>query len=222
VCWIDLASNPNSVTTPGVGATQGGFCSILGCGGYHALNSFSFVQSSADFIGRLSIQHSNFYCGTSRSQKTVEAGSVNTIVDVDNKSFGLNFQPVYSSAGASGGRRIIDSAEEIPWTPTFANLAVVVGDGEATYTGTCTRIGRRYDWTARITTTGTCTTASTGGNTAIDKAPFPISVHSPFNVVDSTLANLGVGCAWAASNYLMTPTWAANSNDIFMSETCVI
>lgn len=103
------------------------------------------------------------------------------------------------------------------WTPTFSNLTVVNGTGGASYSGTYTKLGRVVLWTALISVTGTCTTASTTNSTAITNLPGgAIGAQSTLQVSDGNIANIGVGANYSGTTCYM-PGWTARNTNIIIS-----
>lgn len=93
---LAISDNPGSISTP-----TGGMIRIVGCSGYHASNSFSFIQTDADFEGKVIVKNNDFYAGTARTQMNIECGNSDAQVYCDDFSFGSNF--VQGLAGISGG-----------------------------------------------------------------------------------------------------------------------
>jgi len=99
------------------------------------------------------------------------------------------------------------------WTPVFTNLTVVNGTGGASYSGTYTVIGNVVFWRAYITTTGTCTTASTL-NTTHHTLPFtPAGNYINNSLNASTGISLGIGLA-DISGTSYPQTWVAQQGSI--------
>lgn len=96
---IGLAQNSLGVAVPIAGS---GWLNLQGCFGYHALNTFPFIDMSvASFTGRVTVGGgSYFFAGVARSFANVNcAGLAN--VYVDDEAFGLNF--VQGLQGLVGG-----------------------------------------------------------------------------------------------------------------------
>ena len=130
--------------------------------------------------------------------------------------------PTIGAASATsinfGGTSLANYAQGT-FTPSFTNLTVVNGTGEATYTGFYTRVGDIVFWEVLITTTGTCTTASTATSTYFTGLQAQAGTHarpSTFTVVSSGFNSYGVGYL---GNEAATPTWAATTDDIYISGT---
>jgi len=109
--------------------------------------------------------------------------------------------------------------EEGTFTPVFTSLAVVLGAGSVTYTGSYTRVGRLVSWQAKIQPSGGATTEATGGTTFIGNLPYNIlGLDSNCTVTNAgTLASYGVGVGSAGTNDMYMPTWPAVANGIVMS-----
>ena len=123
-----------------------------------------------------------------------------------------------ATQSASTDANTLDDYEEGTWTPTFVSLTVVNGTGGATYSGTYTKIGRVVFWTATITVTGTCTTASVAGTTNISNLPFQVLGSNSFlTACDGTPNSLGVGQNQGGSLVAYIPTWTARNAQIFLS-----
>jgi hypothetical protein len=101
------------------------------------------------------------------------------------------------------------------WVPTFANLTVVAGTGAATYTGLWWSLGPLVFIKWQISTSGTCTTASTSNLTSITNLPFTINAAGlfTFTVSDNNISNIGVGLFYTGTT-AYTPTWAARGGSV--------
>lgn len=94
-CPLATTSNPNTLVAPLKGAIQ-----FTGCNGVHTQDSFAFVQTDADFVGRLQFTNNYFHATVARTNVNIQCGG-NCEVFVDQQSFGPNFLPQYS--GVVGG-----------------------------------------------------------------------------------------------------------------------
>jgi hypothetical protein len=128
---------------------------------------------------------------------------------------GINFTANTPAAGMTS--QLLNWYEEGTYTPTFTNLTVVDGTGSATYTGTYTRVGRLVYFTATITVTGSCTTASINGSTYVS-LPFTAAPSAgSVGVADANAANLSNGLIAGAVCYM--PTWSARNVAIYVGGT---
>lgn len=83
---LATGENLTGVVTP-----SGGQLSFDSCGGFHSQNSFAFIQTSADFPGKISLINNNFFCSVARTQPNIQCANPLTDVYCDEQSFGTNF-----------------------------------------------------------------------------------------------------------------------------------
>lgn len=122
-----------------------------------------------------------------------------------------------ATQNASANANTLDDYEEGTFTPAFTGLTVVNGTGGATYAGTYTKTGRKVSWSATITVTGTCTTASTAGTT-FHTLPFSVVTEGATGAVNrGSVASYGNGLVTGSVHYC--PTWSAVNNAIVLSGT---
>jgi hypothetical protein len=95
---LAVAQNTLGVASPVAGS---GMISIQACTGYHSGNFFAFVQSAADFTGKIKVGGGcNFYAGPVRSQPNILANG-NADIYCDDDAFGKNF--LAGLSGITGG-----------------------------------------------------------------------------------------------------------------------
>jgi hypothetical protein len=92
---LAASDNPESIASP-----IGGLISINQCRGYHAANSFPFIQTDAEFTGDIIVKNSPFHAGVPRTQPNIQADGEAHIY-VDDESFGTNF--IGGLSGVTGG-----------------------------------------------------------------------------------------------------------------------
>jgi hypothetical protein len=102
-------------------------------------------------------------------------------------------------------------------TPTFTNLAVVVGGGSVAYSGRWRYTGNRVFFTLQVTPSGGATTASTNGSTylTIPSTPSPSSMDVCY-VADESGASLGTGLIYTDGRIYL-PSWSARTYKIIIS-----
>lgn len=128
---------------------------------------------------------------------------------------GIDFSANSHAAGMTS--ELLNAYEEGTWTPVFTGLTVVNGTGGATYTGTYTRVGRLVYFTATITVTGSCTTASVNGVTYTSLPFTAVPLAGSAGVADANAAPLNVGLVAGAVCYM--PTWSARNVAIYIGGT---
>jgi hypothetical protein len=143
---LGLAQNTLAVGTPLAGS---GVLSIQGGGGYHASNSFPFVDmSAASFTGKVAIGgRANFFAGVARSQPNVScAGLANVYIEDD--VFGTNFLP--GLQGLTGGiihfthRQILSVNNSLSQVLALSTIATVKFQGVSATNDTTGRFNNAY------------------------------------------------------------------------------
>jgi hypothetical protein len=153
----------------------------------------------------------NLTAGRAVSAASVTASTGNFVVGTSGQ--GIDF----SATPGTGTSELLSDYEEGTWTPAFTNLTVVNGTGGATYTGTYTRVGRLVYFTATITVTGSCTTASVNGSTSVSLPFTAVPLAGSVGVADANAANLSNGLIAGAVCYM--PTWSARNVAIYVGGT---
>lgn len=83
-----------------IGASTAGAIGFIGCHGVHTQDAFAFVETDANFLGRLRFKANNFFNTAARTNQNITCGGLCDVF-CDEESFGKNFKS--SLAGITGG-----------------------------------------------------------------------------------------------------------------------
>lgn len=134
-----------------------------------------------------------------------------------NTPSGINIVPESSSTfkvGAYLGTLGVNGVTT--WTPNFASLTTG-GTGSTTVTGSYFIIGKMIKFRVQIAVTGSATTASTAGTTAITNLPFQPVQNDVLTAINGVVGGGGIGLIQQGGQNAFTPTWAAYNGSFFIS-----